>query len=192
MKELFQNLTNVCLSGGADGADLQWGMCAGKAGHNVIHWSFNGHRSRAPDAELVRLDDEQLALADLPVKRAAKALSKYPPRNSWAANLIRRNYYQVAWADSVYAIASIKDNVVQGGTGWAVAMFIDLHPHNLNCFVYDQIVNSWFQWNGSIWCKIDSPPKPSGVWAGIGSRELTIAGKNNIRELLEYQIVAPT
>jgi hypothetical protein len=48
------------MSGGADGADLQWGMCAGKAGHQVIHWSFDGHRSQAPYQEIVRIPPDLL------------------------------------------------------------------------------------------------------------------------------------
>ena len=31
---------DVCLSGGARGADVTWGINAKKAGHQVIHWSF--------------------------------------------------------------------------------------------------------------------------------------------------------
>ena len=43
-------LDNICLSGGADGSDLQWAMMAGSLGHKVVHWSFQGHRSEAPSA----------------------------------------------------------------------------------------------------------------------------------------------
>ena len=186
MNEIFQNLTNVCLSGGADGADVQWGMCAGMLGHNVIHWSFPDHRSYAPEIELVRLTDDQLTLGDPAIKEAAKALKKHPPRQPWVARLIKRNYYQVAWADSCYAVTTIENNVVQGGTAWATTMFAQLHPGNHNLYVFDQNQDSWYQYNGETWDKIDSPPQPKGVWAGIGSRDLKQNGKDAIRKLMGY------
>jgi len=50
--------TPICLSGGAPGADLEWGLCARAAGHTVIHWSFVGHRTKAPLGEHVILPTE--------------------------------------------------------------------------------------------------------------------------------------
>ena len=57
---------NWCLSGGADGSDLQWGMNAGKAGHSVTHWGFKGHKSSAPIEEITILPDDLLMTADIP------------------------------------------------------------------------------------------------------------------------------
>jgi hypothetical protein len=186
MQELFQSMANCCLSGGADGADVQWGMCAGLIGHNVIHWSFSGHRSQAPEIELVRLNDAQLKEADEAIKVAAVALKKHPPGKPWVKSLIQRNYYQVAWSSSCYAVTTIKDNVVQGGTAWATTMFTQLHPGNHNVYVFDQDQDSWFQYNGSTWDQIEAPPKPTGIWAGIGSRDLKQNGKDAIRKLMDY------
>lgn len=185
MKELFQHMTDCCLSGGADGADVMWGNQARLAGHNVIHWSFAGHRSKASEVELVRLDDLQLQVADDAIKVAAVALKKHPPGKPWVKSLIQRNYYQVAWSDSCYAVTTIKDNVVQGGTAWATTMFCQLHPDNHNVFVFDQDQDSWFKYNGETWDKIATPPKPVGIWAGIGSRDLKQNGKEAIRKLME-------
>ena len=193
MKELFQNIENICLSGGAEGADLQWGMCAGLMGHNVIHWSFNGHKSKAPDSELVRLDDKQLKEANASIKAAALIVKKQVPVKKWVLNLIQRNYYQVAWSDSVYVVSEIKDNIVQGGSGWAVYMYLnritelDFIP---NCYVFCQVHNSWYKWNNGIFEVIELPPKPSGIWAGIGSRDLKQNGKDAIRYLTNF--VKPT
>lgn len=190
MKVAFEGLDNVCLSGGADGADVQWGMCAGKFGHNVIHWSFHGHRSQAPETEVVRLNEDQLAEAAPAVKRAAKALSKHPPRAPFARNLIHRNYYQVAWANRVYAVATLKDNLVQGGTGWAVQMYLDRAlddpEFKPEAYVYCQEIEEWHQMVDGYWVIIEKPPVPHGLWAGIGSRDLGQAGKDAIRSLLNY------
>jgi hypothetical protein len=186
-------MKDVCLSGGALGADLQWGMCAGMAGHTVIHWSFKGHRTTAPKQELVVLNAEQLLAADEALKAAApKLLKGYrvgrpPDRNdSFVANLLRRNFYQVATAERVYAVTSIKDGIVQGGTAWATQMFMDrFNGDPCECYVFDQVADGWFKWNG-LWEAISSPPEPFGVWAGIGSRDLQQNGKAAIRALLGY------
>lgn len=190
MKAVFAGLDNVCLSGGADGADVQWGMCAGLFGHNVIHWSFAGHKSQAPETEVVRLSYDQIAEAAPAVKRAAKALSKHPPRSPFPRNLIHRNWYQIAWTERVYAVATLKDNLVQGGTGWAVQMYLDRAMDEPDfkpeAYTYCQDADEWFQMVDGYWTIIESPPVPHGIWTGIGSRDLTKPGKEAIRKLLSY------
>jgi hypothetical protein len=188
-------MDNVCLSGGAKGADQQWGMTAGMAGHSVVHWSFPDHRTDAPSQEVVVLTPEQLMAADEPLKAAAPKINKNyrvgrstTGKDSFVPNLLRRNWYQVAAAERVYAVTTIIDGIVQGGTAWAIQMFIDRFPqeHTLECYVFDQEADSWFQWIEGSWTAIASPPRPTGIWAGIGSRDLKSNGKAAIRKLMEY------
>lgn len=177
---------NVCLSGGADGADLQFGMTAGMLGQSVIHWSFARHKSQAPAQEIVILTPEQLVQADPYLVRANKTLKRRIPRNQHVKNLLSRNWYQVQHAERVYAVAPIEDGMVQGGTAWATQMFIDRYNGApCECYVFDQITEKWFVWKGD-WVEIETPPQPFGIWAGIGSRKLTTAGKNAIRKLMDY------
>ena len=178
----------MCLSGGAEGADLQFGMTAGMAGHSVIHWSFANHKSDAPPQEIVVLTEEQLSDADEPCKKASASLKKYyPPKSPYVRNLLRRNWYQVAAAERVYAVSVIVDGIVQGGTSWATQMFIDrFDGGSCECYVYDQLEEQWFKWNG-LWEAVGSPPAPQGVYAGIGTRKLNNAGKQAIRSLLGYK-----
>lgn len=181
--------TNLCLSGGAEGADLQWGMCAGLLGHQVIHWSFADHHTRAPANEVVRLTDDQLAESTDFIKLAGVILKKHPPKQPFVKRLIQRNYFQVAWSDSVYAVATIKDGVVQGGTAWAVYMFLSRSDiQRPPVYVYDQARASWFIFNHDMqdWEAIESPPQPRGIWAGIGTRDLTPTGKQAIRDLMDF------
>jgi hypothetical protein len=114
---------------------------------------------------------------------------RFSPKSRFS-NLLRRNWYQVRDSDSCYAISSIKDNLVQGGTGWAVAMFINLHD-GAKCpvYVFDQIVSHWFQWTGAVWEPIYEPPPPEGIWAGIGTRNINWIGSLAIKVLMDY---APT
>ena len=179
---------NICLSGGAIGADLQWGMCAGTLGHSVIHWGFKGHKSDAPNQEIVLLTEEQLEIADEYCIKANRTLKRhYPPKSPFVRNLLRRDYYQVAWNDSVYAISTLVDGMAQGGTAWAVQMFLDSHNNEpCPCYVFCQEQCHWFEWQGN-WVPIYEPPIPSGIYAGIGSRDLLFNGKLAIRVLMNYK-----
>lgn len=192
MTAILGDGSNICLSGGAEGADLQWGMCAGLAGHKVIHWSFEGHRTNAPAVEVVQLSKEQLAKADPAMKVAAKHLKKGVPYRPWVKPLIQRNWYQVAWSQSVFAVCDMIDYKPQGGTAWAIQMFLDrpdLVGKDKPVYVFAQNHGHWMGWSPAFenFMTLAGPPNaPTGIWAGIGSRELTPSGKQAIRDLLGY------
>lgn len=79
----------------------------------------------------------------------------------------------------------MKDNeLAPGGTAWAIAMFRHLHPGNCDIFVFDQVRESWFQFDGEKWEGIERPPRPTGIWAGIGARELQQCGRDAIRKVM--------
>lgn len=186
---LLTDGSNLCLSGGAVGADLQWGMVAGSVGHHVIHWSFQGAKTQAPPSEIVVLDDEQLSEANEKCESAGKYLHRpFPLKSKYTTNLLRRNWYQVAWSNACYAISSFdKDGFVKGGTAWATTMFIQrFNNEPCPCFVFDQNEGYWAEWTGK-WDRIKTPPVPSGIWAGIGTRDLNVIGKLAIRVLLNYR-----
>ncbi|KAH8897613.1 hypothetical protein GQ53DRAFT_817904 [Thozetella sp. PMI_491] len=87
-------------------------------------------------------------------------------------------------AAACYAVTVIREDVLPGGTAWATTMFAQLHPDKRTLYVFDQEKDAWFQFNGESWDQIDSPPHPSGVWAGIGSRDLKQNGRDAIRKLM--------
>ncbi|KAL3481744.1 hypothetical protein BJX99DRAFT_130378 [Aspergillus californicus] len=182
--EYLQDKTNICLSGGAEGADIEWGNCATSIGHDVVHWSFPTHNTSAPSHQLIRLDDDELQLGTEALSNAAKALGKKPPRRQAVTRLLLRNYYQVAWSQSCYAVTVVKDNSVPGGTAWATTMFAQLHPGNDNLYLFDQDRDGWFQFVGAAWVRIESPPRPSRIYAAIGSRDLKANGRDAIRMLM--------
>ena len=183
---------NLLLSGGAIGADYKFGKYAYQAGHSVVHWSFDGHRSECPPQHIVKLSSEHLMAADDAVKRANKSLERrYPTKNESTNNLLRRNYYQVRWSSMVYAVSHLENNgMVSGGTGWAVQIYMDRfifdggYPEDCHLYLYDQIKNQWLLWRGS-WTNIEKPPRPSGIYAGIGTRKLTDQGEKAIASLYE-------
>lgn len=177
----------ICLTGGADGADLQWGMCAGARGDMVVHWSFDGHRTRAPISERAVLTASQLAEADPALIKAAVYLQrKFPPTNDYSRSLLQRNWFQVRDAASLYAVAPLKPLGIDGGTAWAVAMFLGRFSFNAcAAYLFDLTTSTWRVWDGNIWTETNPPP-PNGVWAGIGSRVLPASGKAAIRDILGW------
>ncbi len=190
-----ETIENICLSGGAEGADLQWGMCAGKAGHMVIHWSFGKHNTGAPSSEVVILTDEQLREADEHCLLASKSIHRpFTQLKPYVKRLIQRNWFQVRDSSRVYAVGILSESgQVSGGTAWAIQMFIDNNTNpeiyffnQANCGRSYEGDFGWNQYVNGMWQPISKPPKPEGIWTGIGTRDLSKAGKTAIRNLLEY------
>ncbi len=182
---VMAQLGNVCMSGGASGADLAWGAEARRHGHKVLHFSFAGHRTRAPRDERVILSDAELQRADPYLARASARLKRaWPPASAYAANLLRRDWYQVKDAQRVYAVARLQvDQQIEGGTAWTFALFLDRHDRGpCEMYLFEPNRRQWFSWN-TAWEAIALPPRPAGLWAGIGTRALTPAGEAAIRAL---------
>ena len=188
----MMTLEGWCLSGGADGADLLWGLTAMKLGHGVIHFSFAGARTNALPEQVHLLNKADLLAADPQCHLANKTLRRRFPAQSWyVTNLLRRDWYQVATAASCYAVSTLAlppgptqplgtvvSGQVQGGTAWAVQMFIDRHQGAAcACYLFDQVACHWYQWLDDGWTSIYEPPQPTGVYAGVGRRELLPLGK---------------
>lgn len=173
----------ICCSGGAKGADTIWGETAAEYGHDVIHFTFDKSRHKIPEGQEYVLSREQLLMADKWLVKAQKTLKrKWPVTNPHVASLLRRNYYQVAHSDSLYAISEIDScGQVSGGTAWAVQMMIDMKP-DLPIWVFDQKISQWYVWKGA-WVSCLRPPVPSGTYAGIGSREINESGIEAIRSV---------
>lgn len=167
-------MDNICFSGGALGADTLWGDLALNAGHQVIHYIFDGHKSTCPYTKT--LTQQELNYADKFLVFANKTLKRhFPSKSLFVNNLLRRNFYQVRNTTSLYAIASIANGLVEGGTSWAVQMFLDKNRSEpCPCYVYCQTANKWYRWERK-WVEC-VPPRPEGAWTGIGSRKLTAQG----------------
>lgn len=190
--ELNLTSANILLSGGANGADTEFGKCATKAKHDVVHWSFDGHKIKSK-VNVYQLTTEHLLAADPYLIRANKGLIRsFPTKTDHTNNLLRRNYYQVKWSESVYAVSKFTDDnsmmKVAGGTAWAMQVYADRflydqEPWNLcKMYMFDQMSNKWYQWL-KIWRPINKPPSPSMVYAGIGTRDLTEQGLEAIKQL---------
>lgn len=164
----------VCISGGATGADTFWNAYAFGIGHHVINYSFAGHKTTC--SRIVILSDDELSLSESALQKANQTLKRhYPSKSEHVNNLLRRNWYQINGSDSVYAIAklNVKKNTVEGGTAWAVQMFIDIFDDSNSMFLYNLNDDKWYMYTVSGWQHVTNVPPPTGVWAGIGSRDVS-------------------
>src|SRR3972149_480807 len=144
----------ICNSGGAMGADLLFEKECLKKEIKVNAFSFEGHGT-ASKCKVI-LNNDQLKAADDVVKSASLRLNRPIPKNQYIKNLLRRNWYQVKNADTVYAVGKILPNKnVDGGTGWAIALTVYKNSVGIDnktkIFVYDQIQGFWVWWNGNEW-----------------------------------------
>ena len=181
-------------SGGAAGSDWYWNV-AGK-GYNVksINYSFKGHKTKTDNNKI--LTDEELSEADSHLITANFKLNRrFPAKNAYINNLLRRNWYQVLNARAIFAIGklNIKTNIVEGGTGWAVQQAID---NKKDVFVFNVIDDIWYK---SIYGRREvsfmgtdrkfknfipyRTPILTKDFAGIGTRDLTLEGKKAIDDV---------
>lgn len=171
-------------SGGAYGGDTFWdiiGRMFGVTKHKHYRESSNTSLSKTlRDAGVTAevLTKEQMDNARAEVERLLG--EKYP--DTIEGNLKVRNYYQVANADSVFAIAQLANENgkaitsylyptikgVTGGTNVAVQLGIKL---NKPVYVWDIGMKSWFKWNGEYFVPTEVPVLTKN-FAGVGSRDL--------------------
>ena len=137
-------------SGGAYGGDTMWDQIGREFGVTEHkHYRDAGNTSlsqklRNNKVQATVLTSEQMEEARAQVE---KLLGKKFP-NTIQGNLQVRNYYQVANADAVYAIATLNDSKtgVSGGTNTAVQLGIKL---NKPIYVWDTNTEQWYRFNGS-------------------------------------------
>ena len=174
-KQLGLQYTNH--SGGAVGSDSYWGEIGEKYGITSKHYHAQG--SKTPKGN-TSVSKEDLLEADIHLLKANETLKrKFPASNEYVNNLLRRNWQQVKNADAVFAISTIKDNIVEGGTGWAVQMAID---NNKPVYVFDQNTNKWYKYNAGTWVEVETPILTKN-FAGIGTRNLSESGKKAIEDV---------
>lgn len=156
-------------SGGAIGADTIWETTGKRFGLSEFnHYFIEGYKTPRGNAS-IKLTDELRDVIDADLIKANKNLRRsYPTKNAYVNNLLRRNWFQVANSDSIFAISRIESNRVSGGTGWAVQLAID---KGIQVFVFCQLARKWFKYSSRFWIEIETPILTSN-FAGIGTREI--------------------
>jgi len=172
----------TCHSGGAEGSDTIWESFCMLYGINVKAWSYKTKYHKSINKTEVSEEDFQEGIEN--IKKANKILCRKNIKKY--INLLARNWSQVKYSKEIFAIGkidSLKEGIVSGGTGWAIAMSIQ---NSKTIYVFDQDQNCWFKWSYIIdnFIKLDYIPKiQSKNFAGIGTRKINELGKNAIEQV---------
>lgn len=166
--------TYVNHSGGAIGSDTMWGEIGEEYGVVSNHYY---HGTKTPNGN-IEITEEQFERGKQHVYKANETLHRRPDKYM---NLLARNWIQVENSDAVFAIGQLKNNVVDGGTGWAVQMAIDVGKP---VYVFDQDRNKWYTNVDKDWIEIGTPTLTPN-FAGIGTRNINQNGIKAIRDVYE-------
>ncbi len=173
----------VLYSGGANGAEHEFGVQAEKYGIEEVNFTFEGHGiARARGVRV--LSREELAKGDVSLAYVSKLMNRSFTDAPFIRKVLQTIWYQVNAGREIYVIGKIlEDGTVRGGTGWG-AEFAKLC--NKPTFVFDQDAGAWFSWTEDRWVKVADPASlriGNSRFTGTGTRFLEENGRNAIREL---------
>lgn len=170
------------LSGGANGAEAEFGACAERFGLHEVNYSFSG-RAVARERGLVELNEAELRQGNVSPAYVEAQLHRKFPNTPIFQKTLQSIWHQVATAGEVFVVGHIlPDKTVKGGTGWAA----ELARHfNKPLHVYDQEKKGWFAWKSGEWVAEETPRITTARFAGTGTRFLTAEGKAAINTLFE-------
>lgn len=182
-------MENVCITGGAQGADTLFALCAQDAKHRVWNYSFPNHGIHSKVGTKIDVVtgaeakwDQYLNLTNEIVQRHITGMSVY------SRNLLRRNMAIATDAmTALYAVTYLEDGMVKGGTAWATYRAFQL---DCQVYLYDTGTDKWFQFGNfghEFVPVIGLPPRPTGYYGAVGSRQLTPAGENAIINLYKME-----
>lgn len=170
------------LSGGAQGAEAEFGACAEASGLAEMNFSFAGRRP-ARSRCVVVLSDKELAQGAVSSVYLEAHMHRAYPKTPLFEKTLQSIWHQVNTAGEVFTIGVIlPDGTVKGGTGWAA----ELGRHfSKPVHVYDQERKAWHKWDGHEWA-IEKPPViTQRRFCGTGTRFLSDDGKAAIHGLFE-------
>lgn len=176
-------------SGGAKGAEAEFGACAERFGVQELNYSFEGHRLLERQRGVVVLGDDELRKGDFSLVYVSRRLGRVLSEIPLVRNILQTIWHQINAASQVFVVGTLQDDgTVRGGTGWG-AELARLWKKPL--FVYDQEKRGWFRWSGSAWEIARQPSITSENFAGIGTQDLNDAGREAIRDLFARSFGEP-
>ncbi|OEU74570.1 MAG: hypothetical protein BA874_06195 [Desulfuromonadales bacterium C00003068] len=175
----------ILFSGGAKGAEAEFGENAERHGIEEVNFTFEGHtivRQRG----LRVLHHEELKNGDVSLEYVSRLLNRRYTASPTIRKILQTIWYQINHAQQIFVIGEILDDkTVKGGTGWG-AEFTKLC--NKSLYVFDQKRDGWYHWVEFDWVALRGDQKPviSDVhFAGTGTRYLQENGREAIVELFE-------
>jgi hypothetical protein len=181
----------ILFSGGAPGAEGQFGECAERHEVEEVNFTFEGHKIVRQRGIRV-LNHEELLAGDVSLEYVSRLLRRRYVEGPTLRKVLQTLWYQVNNGQEIYVIGHImEDDTVRGGTGWG-AEFAKLCNKPLH--VFDQDRDGWFRWTGSSWTAAagaDAPIITHPHFTGTGTRTLHDNSKQAIEELFDRSFGKP-
>jgi len=175
----------ILFSGGAKGAESEFGANAERYGIEEVNFTFDGH-SIARQRGLRVLNHEELKNGDVSLEYISRLMNRRYSESPTFRKLMQSIWYQINNGQEIFVVGEILENqTVKGGTGWG-AEFAKLCNKPLHAF--DQKRNGWYTWKPMEWVerkKGDEPVISHIHFTGTGTRLLEENGKKAIRELFD-------
>ena len=174
----------ILFSGGAPGAEAQFGDCAERHDVEEVNFTFDGHRIERHRGVRV-LNHEELLAGDISLAYVSRLMNRRYTDAPTIRKVLQSIWYQVNHGQEIYVIGAIlPDHTVKGGTGWG-AEFAKLC--NKPLFAFDQDRDRWFAWKDQAWvpCPAGEPVIRHAHFTGTGTRHLAANGRAAIITLFE-------
>ena len=169
-------------SGGATGAEAEFGALAEKFGVAEVNFTFEGHQIVRTRGMRV-LTQEELRRGDVSMTYVSRLLNRTYSNAPIMRKVLQTIWYQVNHGMEIYVVGNIQDdNTVKGGTGWG-AEFAKIC--NKPLFVFDQTKNGWFRWEQAAWTHQEAPVIGHVHFTGTGTRFLEDTGKKAVADLFD-------
>jgi hypothetical protein len=174
---------SILFSGGAQGAEAEFGACAERHGVEEVNFTFDGHKLARHRGVRV-LNHEELQNGDVSLEYVSGLMHRRFTDSPTIRKVLQTLWYQVNSGQEIYVVGTILDDgTVRGGTGWG-AEFAKLC--NKPLFVFDQDKDSWFHWNATAWearDRADAPVIAHPHFTGTGTRTIRENGRKAIERL---------
>src|SRR5918994_7403987 len=139
----MQPSDSILFSGGAPGAEAEFGACAERHDVEEVNFTFEGHRIDRKRGVRV-LNHEELLAGDVSLEYVSRLMNRRYTEGPTIRRVLQTLWYQVNSGQEIYVVGAILlDSTVRGGTGWG-AEFAKLC--NKPLFVFDQEKDRWFHW----------------------------------------------
>src|SRR4051812_24017003 len=175
----------ILFSGGAAGAEAEFGACAERHGIEEVNFTFEGHKIVRHRGVRV-LNHEELQAGDVSLEYVSRLMHRRYTEGPTIRKVLQTLWYQVNSGQEIYVIGTILDDkTVRGGTGWG-AEFAKLCNKPLH--VFDQEKDAWFLWKGAAWQPLlpgKGPVVTHPHFTGTGTRRLQPNGRAAIEQLFD-------
>jgi hypothetical protein len=173
----------ILFSGGANGAEAEFGANAECFGIEEVNFTFEGHKI-VRQRGLRFLTHEELKNGDFSLEYVSRLLNRRYTESRSIRKILQSIWYQINNGQEIYVVGEIlPDRTVKGGTGWG-AEFAKLC--NKPLWVFDQKQDGWYRWDQADWVACGSGEQPvirHSHFTGTGTRYLEENGRNAIKEL---------